>query len=98
MNNNRPELEERYTNGTDVVNYIVYRSTTVPGNVQVLQHKLLGTTETAHITLHANGSVNLREKLPGSPLATLVKTNMHGFRPPPSKRLQEFLRTVRDEI
>ena len=60
--NGRPIIEEKYTKDTDIINYVVYKSTTGQGNDEVLQHKLFDTTETAHITLHQDGTVNLRVK------------------------------------
>ena len=45
-------MEEKYINGNDVIYFIVYKRTTGTGIDEVLQHKLFGSTETAHITLH----------------------------------------------
>jgi hypothetical protein len=58
----RPKLEEQYKKGNDVINFVVYNSTTGAGDDEVLQHKVFGTTETAHITLHPDGSINFRIK------------------------------------
>ena len=53
--NGRPTIEEQYKKGNEVINYVVYKSKTGAGNDEVLQHKIMGTTETAHITLHPDG-------------------------------------------
>jgi len=99
MNNNRPLFEERYAQGHEhLLNYVIYRSTTGPGEDEVLQHKLFGATETAHITLHANGVVNLRDKRGTAYLKTIVMSNLAGFSPPPSQRLKQFILKVRDKI
>ena len=58
--NGRPSVEEKYTKGKDVVNYVIYASKSGLGNDEVMQHKLGGTTETADVTLHPDGTVNLR--------------------------------------
>jgi hypothetical protein len=98
MSGSNVKRQERYTKGTDVVNFIVYERTTGLGDDQVLQHKLLGTTEMAHITLHPDGTVNLRAERDATYLMNVVRTNMEGFLPQPSPELQKFLRTVRDKI
>jgi hypothetical protein len=97
MTDDEPKTE-RYTRGTEVVNYVVYKSTKGIGKDEVLQHKLLGTTETAHITLHPDGTVNFREERGRIHLENIVKTDMQGFTPPPSSKLREFLRIVRQKI
>jgi len=40
----RPKLEEQYKNkkGNEVINFVVYNSTTGAGDDEVLQHKILG--------------------------------------------------------
>lgn len=61
--------------------FFTYRSTTGVGQDHVLQHKLLGTTETAHITLHSDGKVNLSVKRTATFLAAAIKSNLAGFTP-----------------
>lgn len=96
--NGRPLKEEKYTKGTDVINYVVYKSTTGAGNDEVLQHKLLGTTETAHITLHPDGSVNFRIKRSKAQLETAIKNNLLGYSPSTSQEVKQFIMKVRSKI
>jgi len=96
--NRKPILEERYTNGTDIVNFVVYKSTTGNGNDEVLQHKLFGTTETAHITLHPDGTINFRIKRSKTHLENIVKSNLRGFQPEVSQDLKTFLTKIRGQI
>ena len=56
----RPKTEEQYIKDHDVINFVIYDSTTGVGEDEVPQHKIMGTTETAHITLHPDGTVNFR--------------------------------------
>jgi hypothetical protein len=96
--NGRPLKEEKYTKGTDVINYVVYKSTTGAGNDEVLQHKLLGTTETAHITLHPDGSVNFRIKRSKTQLEMAIKNNLLGYNPTTSQEVNNFIMKVRSKI
>lgn len=98
MNNRRPIVEEKYTRGSDVLNYVVYLSTSGTGNDEVLQHKLFGTTETAHITLHPDGTVNLRVQRKVEYIKAVVMNNLAGFSPQPSQRVKQFLLKVRNKI
>jgi hypothetical protein len=93
----RPSLEEQYRKGNDVINFVVYASTTATGHDEVLQHKLLGTTETAHITLHPDGSVNFRVKRSRAALEMAVNNGI-GYSPQPSEQLKRFLAKVRGTI
>lgn len=97
--NARPLTEEKYTKGTDVINYVVYKSTTGVGNDEVLQHKLFGTTETAHITLHPDGSVHFPvERIGKTHLEMAIKNNLAGFTPSPSQAVKQFISKVRGKI
>ncbi len=94
----RPINEEQYKNGTDIINYVVYKSTTGAGNDEVLQHKLFGTTETAHITLHPDGSVNFRVKRTKTYLENAIRNNLLGFAPNISQTVKRFISKVRGKI
>jgi hypothetical protein len=94
----RPKIEERYEKGRDVVNFIVYRRTDGIGDDEVLQHKLLGVTETAHVTLHPDGTANLRVVRMKEPLVNAIQTNLAGYLPNPSLRVWQFIAKVRDKI
>lgn len=96
--NGRPKIEEQYNKGQDVINFVVYTSTTGVGEDEVLQHKLLGMVETAHITLHPNGTVNFRVKRDKSYLENAVRSNLHGYTPPLSQRLKQFLVKIRPHL
>ena len=98
MNHGRPVVE-KYTRGSNLLNYVVYGSTSVAGNDEVLQHKLHD-TEMAHITLHPNGTVNFHETRLGIGryLRDFVMSNLVGFSPQPSSRLKQFLSKVRNRI
>src|SRR5690625_3960552 len=95
---NRPKVEERYTKGSDVLKFVVYRSTTAAGDDEVLQHKLFGKTETAHITLHPDGSVNFRIKRNKMALEGAVRSELSGYSPRPSPRVRQFLSKIRTKI
>ncbi|MCU7928126.1 MAG: hypothetical protein KZQ97_17025 [Candidatus Thiodiazotropha sp. (ex Dulcina madagascariensis)] len=84
--NGRPIIEEQYKKGSDVVNYVVYKSTSGIGNDEVLQHKLLGTTETAHVTLHPDGTVNVRVNRTKTYLENAIRSNLVGFIPSLSQK------------
>jgi len=96
--NNRPSTEEQYKKGNDVINYVVYRSTTGQGNDEVLQHKILGTTETSHITLHPDGTINFRIKRNKTALEQAVRSDLSGYSPSPSQNVKNFLLKVRSKI
>ena len=96
--NNRPSTEEQYKKGNDVINYVVYRSTTGHGNDEVLQHKLMGTTETSHITLHPDGTVNFRIKRSKNSLEQAVRNGLAGYTPSPSESVRKFISKVRPKI
>jgi hypothetical protein len=94
----RPIVEEQYKMGNDVINYVLYKSTTGDGNDEVLQHKINGTTESAHITLHPDGSVNFRETRTRFYLETAVRNNLAGYKPEPSLNVIRFLLKVQKKI
>jgi len=96
--NNRPKIEEQYKKGSDVINFVVYRSTTGVGDDQVLQHKLMGTIETAHITLHPDGTVNFRIKRSRAELEIAVRNGLSDYSPAPSEKVKQFLIKVRSKI
>lgn len=96
--NKKPMIQERYKKGKDIINYVVYRSKTGNGNDEVLQHKLMGMMETAHVTLHPDGTVNFRVKLNKRCLEAAVKGNLIGFAPDPSFRVRQFLSKIRNKI
>ncbi len=96
--NGRPIIEEKYKKGDNVINYVVYKSTTGYGNDEVLQHKIMGTTETAHITLHPDGTVNFRVKLIKTYLVNAIKSNLLGFKPDLSQNVKQFIHKVRSKI
>ena len=94
-----PSIHEAYSKGSDVLNFVVYRSKSGLGEDEVLQHKTLG-IELAHVTSHPDGSVNLRERAPGAGkrLLGFVRNGLLGFSPRPSQRLEKFLRRVRPDL
>ncbi|MCB1935759.1 MAG: hypothetical protein KDF59_07440 [Nitrosomonas sp.] len=94
----RPKIEEQYKKGSDVINFVVYNSTTGAGEDEVLQHKLLGTTETAHVTLHPDGSVNFRIKRSKTALENAIRTSLNGYTPVLSIRLKQFITKVSSKI
>ena len=94
----RPSIEEQYKKGNDVINYVVYRSTTGNGNDEVLQHKVMGTTETSHITLHPDGTVNFRVKRSKTVLEQAVRNGLAGYPPSPSDNVKKFISKVRPNI
>lgn len=96
--NGRPKIEEQYKKGTDVFNYVVYNSTTGAGDDEVLRHKVMGTTETAHITLHPDGSINFRIKRSKTALELAVRNGLSGYSPAPSAKVKQFLTKVRTKI
>lgn len=96
--NERPKIAETYTKLQDVINFVVYSRTDGAGDDEVLQHKLLGTVETAHITLHPNGEVNLRVEKSKEYVVHAVHNNLAGYRPAPSPRLMQFIAKVKPKI
>jgi hypothetical protein len=94
----RPIIEEQYKKGNDVINHVVYKSSTGAGNDEVLQHKMLGTTETAHDTLHPDGSINFRIKRTKTYLESAIKNNLTGYKPDPSQNVRHFLSKVLGKI
>lgn len=99
MGNKTTNMTEKYQNESgDLLNYVSYHSKHGGGAEEVLQHKKNG-SEMAHITLHANGVINLREgRSKGKELVGFVKNGLSGFSPSPSIKLQAFLRRVKDEF
>ncbi len=96
--NLRPSIEEQYKKGSDVINYVVYRSKTGSGNDEILQHKLLGTTETSHITLHPDGTINFRIKRSKATLEQAVRNRLASYSPAPSDNVKQFLIKVMSKI
>jgi len=94
----RPIFEEQYVKGADVINYVIYERTTGMGYDEVMQHKLLGITETAHITLHPDGSVNFRVKRTKNYLDSAIKIGLAGFQPPMSPKMREFISKIIGKI
>jgi len=92
-----PRVQETYTKGNDVLNFVVYRSTTGDGDDLVLQHKTMG-IEMAHVTLHPDGAFNVREKRSAAALRAIVRADLAGFSPVPSAALREFLSRIRHRI
>ncbi|MCB2262405.1 MAG: hypothetical protein LGR52_05625 [Candidatus Thiosymbion ectosymbiont of Robbea hypermnestra] len=91
-------IDEQYKKGKDVIHYVVYKSETGAGNDEVLQHKIMGMTETAHVTLHPDGAVNLRIRLTGAHLRHAIETGLVDWKPAPSLRVNRFLSKVRSKI
>jgi hypothetical protein len=96
--NERPKIEETYKRGQDVINFVVYRRSGETGEDEVLQHKLLGVTETAHVTLHPDGTVNLRVERMKEHLVNAINTDLAGYSPSPSLRVKQFIAKVRGKI
>ncbi len=94
----RPKIEEQYRKDNDIINFVVYDSTTGNGEDEVLQHKLMGATETAHITLHPDGSINFREKRSRKYLENAVRNSLAGYTPALSSRVRKFIDKVRNKI
>ena len=94
----RPRVEEQYKKGNEVINFVIYRSTTGSGDDQVLQHKMM-TTETAHITLHPDGKVNItRRALGDARLKQAIHEKLRGYNPAPSQNVLQFLERIKSEI
>jgi hypothetical protein len=93
--NERPKIEETYRQLQDIINFVVYRRTDGAGEDEVLQHKLHGLSETAHITLHPNGQVNLRIERTKEYLVKAVRNDLAGYLPSPSLRLRQFIAKVK---
>lgn len=96
--NQGPKIQESYRKGRDVINFVVYRRTDGSGEDEVLQHKLLGKVETAHVTLHPDGQVNLRVEQTREYLANAVRNDLVGYVPRPSLRVRQFIAKVKDKI
>lgn len=96
--NRRPFLEEKYSNGSDVIYYVVYKSSEGNGNDEVLQHQSAGMVETAHITLHPDGTVNFRIKRSKKHLEAAVKNELKDYRPHISSNVKKFIANVLDKI
>lgn len=98
--NGRPTIAEQYKKGNDVINYVVYKSKTGLGNDEVLQHKIMGTTETSHITLHPDGIINFRveQHRNKTHLENAVRTNLIGYLPPISNNVKQFLIKIRGKV
>jgi hypothetical protein len=98
--NGRPLIEEQYKKGNDVINYVVYKRTTGNGNDEVLQHKIQDMTESAHVTLHPDGTVNLRVERNRTDiqLKMAIRDNLSGFEPRISENVKLFLSKVRGKI
>jgi hypothetical protein len=96
--NEGPKIQEIYKSGQDVMRFVVYKRTNGPGDDEVLQHKLLGVTETAHVTLHPDGTVNLTVEKNKEHLVNAIRTDLAGYRPGPSLRVKQFIAKVRPKI
>lgn len=94
----RPTIEEKYTKGNEEINYVVYPSKSGLGDDEVLQHKLFGSTETAHITIHPDGTINFREKRTKSYLQMAVRSKLAGYYPALSQRVRNFLMRVENKL
>jgi hypothetical protein len=92
-----PRLAEQYAKDPDFLNFVVYASTTAAGEDEVLQHKKYG-AEMAHITLHPDGTVNVRQTRSADALKQFVQSGLAGFTPAPSERLRKFLQRVQHKI
>ena len=88
---------ERYAQGSHLLNFVVYTSTTGPGEDEVLQHKYHG-VEMSHVTRHPDGSVNFRVERDGNWMIQFMSNNLAGFTPRPLPRLSEFLLVVKDRL
>ena len=93
-----PVIQEQYTKGDDIINYVVYESVSGSGQDEVLQHKLLGKIETAHVTLHPDGSVNFRIARNKTYLENAIRNNLLGYRPEPSTSVRQFIAKVRSKL
>lgn len=96
--NGRPTIEEQYKRGNEIINYVVYHSTTGAGKDEVLQHKLFGKVETAHLTLHPDGKVNFRVKRTKTYLENAIRSHLVGFSPNLSQNVRQFMLKVRDKM
>jgi hypothetical protein len=93
----RPLIEEKYKTGSEEINYVVYQSRSGLGKDEVLQHKFHG-TETAHITIHPDGTINFREKRSRTYLHAAVKSMMAEFTPRISPEVRSFIERVEGRI
>ena len=90
-------LNESYVLGPHVLNFVIYTSTTGPGEDEVLQHKYHG-VEMSHATRHPDGTVSFRVERDGNWMVQFVGSNLAVFAPPPSPRLSGFLRIVKTSL
>ena len=88
---------ENYLLGPHVLNFVIYTSTTAPGEDDVPQHKYHG-AEMSHITLHPDGSVNFRVERDRNWMVQFLTADLSGFSPVPSARLRNFIQTVKYRI
>jgi|SRR5579863_1771107 len=95
----RPKIEEKYSKDRDVLYFVVYQQTDGVGEDEVLQHQLAG-VETAHITLHPGGVVNLNIERPGLEHYVLraAHSNLAGYTPAPSARVKQFILKVKQQL
>jgi hypothetical protein len=94
----RPKIEETYKKGSDTIRFVVYARTDGTGDDEVLQHKMLGAIETAHITLHPNGTVNLRVERGKESLIEAVRSDLAGYSPNASTRVKQFITKVKAKL
>ncbi|MBF5059226.1 hypothetical protein [Candidatus Neptunochlamydia vexilliferae] len=89
---------EQYTKGSNTINYVVYRRSDGRGRDEVLQHKIGGTSETAHVTLHPDGTVNFRIIRFKKYLEEAIKNNLQGYTPKLSYDLRKFIMRVSEKL
>ncbi|NGX43666.1 MAG: hypothetical protein K940chlam7_01965 [Chlamydiae bacterium] len=94
----RPIVEELYRKDSDIINYVVYRNSGNTGKDEVLQHKIEGTSETAHVTLHPDGTVNFRIIRFKKYLEEAIKNNLAGYTPSISYNVRQFIKKVREKL
>lgn len=94
-----PKLRETYTKGDDKINYVEYDGQ-YGGVDKVLQHLLMGSVETAHITIHPNQPPQFRaqKNRPEAPLRAAVATEMDGYQPALSDKVRAFLLACKGKI
>ena len=95
-------LREVHRKGEDVVFQVGYRRSTGEGVDEVLQHKLRGVRETAHVTLHPDGNVNVTRTVgeTGWQLGEAVLEGLPGYTPGPSRHVRALIArtSVRREV
>ncbi len=93
---------EKYTNGTNVIYYVIYKRSDEKGLDkgldEVLQHKITATSETAHVTLHPDGEVNFRIIRFKKYLEEAIKNNLKGYSPNISRNVRNFITRVSDKL